>query len=286
MNIRLTAAAAVFAALAAASTAAAQEVRIRDAVARVAVIPEDRADIAVEIEPGSADLPRLRVTRQGAQVRIDGELGRNPIRDCTPGSGDGRPGEGASVQVRGRGSVNVAEAPLVVIRTPRDVDVSASGAVFGSVGRGARSIELANGGCGVWELANTEGALRLALGGSGAIRAGTSATLDTSVGGSGDVLAGATRNLRAAVGGSGRIVVARVDGPADLAIGGSGAIAVRAGVLPNLKVAIGGSGDATVDGQVGDLDVAIAGSGDVRVAAVTGRTKRAVIGSGQLIVGR
>ncbi len=88
------ASAAVLAALAAAQPAAAQDAEIRNAVARVIVIPEDRSDIAVEITQGSADLPQLTVERRGGKVRIDGGLGRrrsmlqftsDSIRQCSNG---------------------------------------------------------------------------------------------------------------------------------------------------------------------------------------------------------
>ena len=39
-------------------------VEIRYAVARVAVVVEDRADVAVEVEQGSSRLPRIEVTSQ------------------------------------------------------------------------------------------------------------------------------------------------------------------------------------------------------------------------------
>ena len=64
--------AAATAALAFAGAAQAAEVEIRDAGARVVVIPEDRSDIAVEIEQGTAGLARLTVTRRGSDVIIDG----------------------------------------------------------------------------------------------------------------------------------------------------------------------------------------------------------------------
>ena len=65
------------------------EVEIRNAVARVAVIAEDRTDIAVEVEQGSSGLPAIQVSRVGNEVRIDGGLRRrgflnrrDGIRDC------------------------------------------------------------------------------------------------------------------------------------------------------------------------------------------------------------
>ncbi|AYG95475.1 hypothetical protein D8I30_10055 [Brevundimonas naejangsanensis] len=278
-----------------AAPAMAQDVEIRHAVARVIVIPEDRTDVAVEITQGTSGLPQLQVDRRGGKVRIDGGLGltrgfgfgADEIRSCRSGAAEARqPGEGASAQVRRIGWVRLEDAPLIVLRTPRDVDVSGSGAVFGAVGRGARSVDLGNAGCGAWTVANVEGAVDLSVGGSGSIRAGSSQTLSASVGGSGSIYAGSTGALAANVGGSGAIDVARVDGDAKVAIGGSGDVRIRGGQASRLAVSIGGSGDVRFDGQAGDVSVSIAGSGDVQVAEATGRVSRSVVGSGTLRIGR
>ena len=278
-----------------AAPAFAAEVTISNAVARVIVIPEDRTDVGVEITKGSADLPELRVERRGDQVRIDGGLGlarglgfnSSLISSCNNGRADARqPGEGATVQVRGKGRIRMEDAPMIVLRTPRDVDINGGGAVYGSIGRGARSVDLGSGGCGSWTVANVDGDVDLSLGGSGSIRAGTSRNLEASVGGSGSVVAGATGRLEANVGGSGNIEVARVDGDTQIAVGGSGGVRVRAGRAPSLEVSIGGSGDVRFEGTAGDVSAAIAGSGDIRVAEATGRVSRSVVGSGDLRIGR
>lgn len=292
-------AAAVLAVMAATSAFAApawaHEVEIHNAVARVIVIPEDRTDVGVEITQGSSGLPQLQLDHRGGKVRIDGGLGRSrgfglnntAIRNCRAGPADARqPGEGASVEVRSLGRVRLEDAPLIVLRTPRSVDVSGDGAVFGAIGRGARSVDLGNAGCGTWTVANVSGSVDLSVGGSGGIRAGTSRSLQAAVGGSGAVHAGATGALKAKVGGSGNIDVARIDGDADIAIGGSGGVRIRDGRAPRLGVSIGGSGDVRFDGTAGDVSVSIAGSGDVRVAEATGRVSRSVVGSGSLQIGR
>ena len=277
-----------------AAPASAAEVEIRNAVARVVVIVEDRQDIGVEVTQGQTRLPAIQVRRDGNDVKIDGGLRRNgmwggnsAIRGCNSGRSDaGQPGQGATVEVRDLGRIRLEDAPLIVVRTPRAVDVSASGAVFGSVGRGARSVELDNGGCGNWNVANVDGDLELGLGGSGAIRAGTSRSLNASVGGSGSISAGATGALKAAVGGSGNVEVASAGGRSELSIGGSGGVNVRQGRMDKLSVAIGGSGDVRYGGATRDLDVAIAGSGSVRVASATGSVSRSVVGSGTLQIGQ
>ncbi|WP_191558351.1 head GIN domain-containing protein [Brevundimonas aurantiaca] len=285
-------AAAALAACAAAAPASAAEVEIRNTVARVVVIVEDRQDVAVEVTQGRSRLPALQVRRQGRDVRIDGGLRRTgmwggDIRNCNAGrAGAAQPGEGASVEVRNLGRVRLEDAPLIVLRTPRDVDVSAEGAVFGAVGRGARSVELDSGGGGSWTVANVDGALELSVGGSGSIRAGASRSLEANVGGSGSVAAGATGNLKTSVGGTGRVDVAAVSGQGDISIGGSGGVTVRQGRLDKLSVSIGGSGEVHYGGTTRDLNAAIAGSGSVYVAAATGSISRSIVGSGSVQIGR
>ena len=295
--ILLSAAAAFALTAAAASPALAQsgpEVEIEHAVARVVVIVEDRADIGVEIEQGSSELPALRLERDGANVRIDGGLGRrlagirmgDSLRDCRSGPDRTRPGQGASVEVRNIGRVNLDDAPLIVIRAPREVNIDAGGAVFGSIGRGASSVELGNGGCGDWVVANTDGPVDVASGGSGDMLVGTSRSLEASLAGSGDVTAGATGRFEASITGSGGVVVAEVNGDTDISLAGSGEVAVRRGRSPNLDISIAGSGDIDFGGVAGDVSVSIAGSGDIRIAEATGEVSRSIVGSGDIRIGR
>ena len=292
MKTFVTAAASValLAALGAAAPASAadREVRIRYAAARVVVIVENRSDIAVEIEPGTGGLPLPTVTRNGEEVRINGNLGRNAFRRCESGPADARqPGEGASVEVRRHGRVNLSAAPLIVVRTPPRVDISTEdSAVFGAIGRGATSIELGSGGCGDWTVANTTGSADLSIGGSGSIRAGTSGSLDASIGGSGNITAGATGKLEAAIGGSGTIVVASATGPVDAAIGGSGDIRVNGGRPTEVDAAVGGSGDITITGDAGPLDASIAGSGNITVTGTVASLDASLVGGGDVVVGR
>lgn len=279
--------AAILATVAAAAPAAAQDVKIENAVARVVVIVEDRADVGVEIEQGRSTLPAIRVTRRGDDVRIDGGLDRNAVRDCRAGPANARqPGQGASVEVRRLGRIRLEDAPLIVIRSPRSVEVAVGDGVFGAVGPGATSVDLASGGCGDWTLANVDGRVEVALGGSGTVRLGTSRSLDVALGGSGDMIAGRTGAFELAVGGAGEVQLARVDGPVDIAIGGSGDVTIRNGNSDDFSVSIAGSGNVDFGGTARDVSVSIAGSGDVRVARATGNVSRSVIGSGDIRIGR
>ena len=62
-----------------AAPASAAEVEIRNAVARVVVIVEDRQDIGVEVTQGQTRLPAIQVRRDGNDVKIDGGLRRGRL---------------------------------------------------------------------------------------------------------------------------------------------------------------------------------------------------------------
>src|SRR4029450_5870125 len=124
-------------ALGAASAANVASVEVKDAVARVTVIPENRTDVRVESIATNPKLP-MQLRSFGGRTIIDGDLDRR-IRECHGA------GERVSVHVRGVGEVGWSEMPQIVIRTPRDVDVDAGGAVWGTVGRSS-SLSLGNAG--------------------------------------------------------------------------------------------------------------------------------------------
>jgi uncharacterized protein (DUF2141 family) len=68
-------------ALSAVAAQAATKLEIRDAVARVVVIPEARGDVKVEVQKRHPGLP-MRMWVEGDTVKIDGDLGHNAIRNC------------------------------------------------------------------------------------------------------------------------------------------------------------------------------------------------------------
>lgn len=278
--------------LATAGAAGAVEVEIRDAVARVVVIPEARSDVDVQITGGeAAGLPAIRIERTGGgKVILDGDLDRK-IRDCrqigvaTGGLVDPtNPPSNLTIDVRDHGRVKLADAPLVTLRVPMAVDIGAGGAVFGSIAR-SDSVELGLAGCGDWTVANTAGALRASVTGTGDVRAGTARSLKASVAGSGDVRMVSTGAAEISIAGSGDVRVGRLDGDLDASIAGSGDVHVEGGRVARLKASIAGSGDVTVDAPVDTVEASVIGSGDVRVASA-GSVKKSVMGSGTISVGR
>lgn len=261
----------------AAGAAHAAEVEIKDAVARVTVIPEARSDIKVEFLSSNPELP-LEIRTMGGKTIIDGDLDRK-IRNCN--SDDGR----VSVHVGGVGTVRYEDMPQVVIRTPKDVEIEAGGAVFGTVGKSA-SLSLSNAGCGDWTVANVEGRLKLNQAGSGDSRIGSAGQASLRVAGSGDIK---TQDIRGGldidIAGSGDVWTASVTGPLDVKIAGSGDVKVAGGQAGAMTVSVAGSGGVDFAGTAQTLKARIAGSGDIHVKEVKGDVSKAIVGSGGVSIG-
>lgn len=291
------------AALLAAGAASAAETRveIKDAVARVVIVPEARSDVKVSFRTTNASLP-LTVRVEGDKTIVDGDLGgplgKSRIRNCRSINGE------ASVDVSGVGKVAWADMPQVVIQVPMDATVGSGGAVFGSVGR-STSLKLSNAGCGDWTVANVEGALTVNLAGSGDVKAGSAGAAYVRIAGSGDVATRGVRGkLEASVAGSGDLAtgpvggalevrimgsgdadIASVNGDVDISIAGSGDAVIRGGRAGAVTVSIAGSGDVQFAGAATTVTARVAGSGDIRVASVSGDVKKSVAGSGDVRVG-
>lgn len=261
----------------AAGAAHAASVEVKDAVARVVVIPEARSDIKVEMLTTNPRLP-ITVRTQGDRTIVDGNLGRR-IRSCHAEGGRVR------VRVSNVGDVAYDDMPQIVIRTPRDVKVGAGGAVFGSVGKSA-SLDLSNAGCGDWTVANVAGKLKINQAGSGDTNTGSAGEAILRVAGSGDVRTGAISGpMTVEVAGSGDIDTVSIAGSLNVKMAGSGDVKVSGGRATDIVVSIAGSGDVSMGGTAENLRARIAGSGDVRVKQVTGQVSKAIIGSGSVTIG-
>lgn len=291
------------AALLAAGAAQAKEpsVEIRDAVARVTIVPEARSDVKVVISKTSAQLP-LTVRVEGDKTIVDGDLdkpfGGGRINSCKSINGK------VSVHVVGVGNVAWDAMPEIIVYTPMNSKVGAGGAVFGSVGR-TDSLELSSAGCGDWTVANVGGELKANLAGSGDLKAGSAGSARVNVSGSGDINTTAVRGdlsvniagsgdveagpvgggLSVNIVGSGDTTVASVNGAVSANIAGSGDVQVRSGQASSLSAKIAGSGDVLFGGTAGSLVAKVAGSGDVRVVRVSGTVTKSVAGSGDVVVG-
>lgn len=262
----------------AAGSAQAASVEIRDAVARVTVVPEDRADVRVEVVKSNSRAPLTVRTLPGGRTIVDGDLDRR-IRNCRGSFGK------AVVTVRDVGDIAWDEMPQIVIHTPQQVDVEAGGAVFGSVGRSS-TLKISNAGCGDWTIANVAGAARVSQAGSGDARMGSTGSLKVHVNGSGDVAAGDVKGgLDVTIAGSGSTAVRSIAGPLEVSIAGSGDVEIGGGRATTMKVSIAGSGDIDFRGAADSVQARIAGSGDVSVREVKGEISKTIMGSGSVRVG-
>jgi hypothetical protein len=268
------------AALAVAQSAAAAppSIEIKDAAARVVVIPENRADVRVEITSRNPRLP-LTVRTLGARTVIAGDLRGSRIRDC-PGVG-----EGAAVRIAALGEIPYADLPQIVVHAPVDVTVTAGGAVFGSIGR-ARNVDLGNAGCGDWVIGNVDQQLRISVAAEGEVRTGSAGEAKLRVAGSGDIATGEVRGrVDVDVAGAGGVRVKSVAGALDVHVAGSGDVNVLGGHASAMTASVAGSGNIVFGGVADSLEARIAGAGDVRARQVRGRIKKSVMGPGAVRIG-
>ncbi len=275
---------AVIAALVAAAPASAATLELRDVAARVSVIPENRADISVDVIKTHPRLPiRVDVGGDGRTI-VDGALMRHGWPPFVGGV-MGCPGEGHGLWIWGVGAVSNEDLPVVVIRTPRQIVVRSNGAVLGAVGP-SRALDLQVGGCDTWTLGNVDGDLAVRYAGSGAVRAGGAGRANLSITGSSDIVLGEARNgLTADIGGSGSMRAVTASGPVRVAISGSGKVGIDGGRASLLSAHISGSGEIADRGVAEALDATISGSGNVVVAKVTGPVSKSISGSGRVRIG-
>jgi hypothetical protein len=275
--MRLLAALAATGLALAAGGANAASVEVKDAVARVVVIPEARSDIKVEFLTTNPALP-LKIRSMGDRVIVDGDLDRR-IRSCHSN------GNNIRVRVSGVGEVAYEDMPQIVIRTPKDVNIGTGGAVFGSVGK-STSLDLSNAGCGDWTVANVAGKMKINQAGSGNTVTGSSGEAVLRIAGSGDVRVGEINGaMTADMAGSGDVNALSMSGPLSVKIAGSGDVRIAGGHATEMTVSIAGSGDVSLDGVADSLRARIAGSGDVHVKQVNGPISKAVVGSGGVSIG-
>lgn len=257
---------------------AAPSVEIRGAAARVMVIPQARTDIEVTLVRANTRLP-IQMRRLGDNLYVYGNVSRR-VHGCRGIQG------GKTVAIWGLPAIPVDQLPVLVIRTPLIVRLSAGDAVFGEIQPSA-SVDFTNKGCGDWVIGNVGGRLRLNQAGAGDTRIGSSGSSALSIAGSGGISTGEIRGgLTAVSSGSGDIAVASVSGPVDARIAGAGNIKLASGSVTAMTVSIAGSGAVTLHGTARTLSASIAGKGDVSVTKVTGLVTKQVFGAGAVRVGR
>jgi hypothetical protein len=128
-------------------------------------------------------------------------------------------------------------------------------------------------------------AIKIEVAGSGNISAASAQSAEITIAGGGDVVLGPlVGGLSAEVTGSGDIKVARVNGPVEIEIAGSGGVVIDGGQATSFSVGIAGSGGVLFRGHAVNPRVEIIGSGDVAVGSYSGNLDREIVGSGNFKV--
>lgn len=262
--------------------AQAASLEIRNAAATVVIIPEARSDVSVEVIGGDKRLA-LKQTQSAGKVILDG--GVRVVQCSSKFKLVVNDWSATRFWAPGIGSFDRSSLPKIIAHVPLDAEISASGAVFGSIGR-SQSLSLQTTGCGDWTLANVEGALKLSQAGSGDTQIGTVGSGKIEIAGSGDVsVVSAAKGLGIEIAGSGNVVAQTVDGPLTIEVAGSGDVDIQGGAVSGLDISIAGSGDVSFGGTAASGAFNIAGSGDISVHKVTGAVSRSVMGSGDISIG-
>jgi hypothetical protein len=242
---------------AAPAMASAAELRLKDMIADVQVIPEARSDIQVTVTRTYSGLPPLKITRTAdGGVLVDGGLAHR-LHSC---------GALRNISFFGHPVIPRKASPRIVVRAPLDVTIRANGRVEGQVGA-ARSVSMDVHGCGDWNLGDVAG------------------RLDLEASGLGDVRVGRTGEAKVALSGLGDVDLLSVNGPLNLEASGMGDIRVRGGHATLMKASLSGMGDISFKGVADSLDAAASGMGEIDVARVTGPVHKSRSGLASINVG-
>lgn len=223
--------------------------RVAVGSARIVVVPENRADVAIE---GSA--APFEVTREGLELALTDGSAPNDGAKCRPAAAP-------------------ADLPVVTIRTPLAVDIYSQGAVVGEI-RAAHSLRLASGGCGAWRAAASAGPAELVQAGGGSIALGEARMgLNARLTGPGSITVGnAAGPLSVDVEGRGQFRLGDgVTQRAFLHLDGPGVIDHR-GRVGTLRAELEGSGDIRVATVTGQVQRKLQGTGEVTWGRPAGRS--------------
>jgi hypothetical protein len=186
--------------------------------------------------------------------------------------------------IRGIGRVDEQAMPSIVIRAPRDVVISSSGAVYGSIGRAA-SLVLDDSGCSAWTLADIAGGATIHESGAGSVRLGSAGRLAIHLSGAARVHAmRARQGLEASLSGAGDVEVEDLGGPMQAHVSGIGKVKVARGRASAVRASVSGVGGVEFGGVADSLDASISGLGSVRVKNVTGTVTKSISGAGHVTI--
>jgi hypothetical protein len=232
------------------------QLRLKDLVAQVRIIPENRADFQVNVVRTYPGLPQIRLVPQAGGLVVDGGLHKR-IKGC---------GAFGTVAIRGGPRVPKNQVPQIVIRAPLAFGVEATGYVKGDIGP-SRALSMDVAGCGDWNVGDVAGRLDLDVSGLGDVKVGRTGSADVELSGLGDV------------------DIASVNGPLSVSASGLGDVDVHGGHATVMKASLSGMGDLTFKGVADSLDADASGMGEINVAKVTGPVHKSRSGLASINIG-
>jgi hypothetical protein len=264
-------------ALSAPALANAASVELRGVYANVVVIPEDRADVAVDVHATDGKFPNPRITRSGDSILVDGGLDSrmNHCSSIHPGRG---------VRLPGYGWMSAGSALKITVHTPRNVHLTSSGAVLGDV-QAAQGVELNTNGCSDWHFANVGGTLSVRQEGAASITAGSAGKMVFDLSGFTHVDLAETHSLKVDLSGMGKVNLKSISGPVDANLSGMGSVDIDSGRAEHVQADVSGVGAFRLHGSASDLDATVSGIGGVHVDHVLGVVHKSVSGIGHVTVG-
>lgn len=268
-------------AAAAPAAASAAELVVDGAMARVVVIPEARSDLLVDVVQARDPALTVQVQRSADRVRLASNL---VARTCT---GDSRGPEGwRRMRVRftnGRWA-NMADAPVITIRAPRDLVVSGRGPVSGEIGA-LRNLNIRYTGCGTWRAGDVAGRFEAAASDGAAIRARNigSGLLRAHSGGA--VAIDTSRDLDVRASDGGAVSVDTASGRTRVAANGGGAVSIRGGRARQLDIDADGGAAVSYGGHAGAVNASADGGAVVSIASADGPVNRSSGGGALLSIG-
>jgi hypothetical protein len=257
MRIVLATAAAALAA-AMAGEAAAAELVLDQAVARVVVIPEARSDIQVEVAQGRNGAPPVRVSRSGDSVTVSGG---SRVRMCNFDTEDG----GWIMLSKSGPRVDMEDFASVTVRAPRDVRISGGGgAILGSIGR-SQTLTMEQSGCAHWTAGDVAGPLQAEMSTGANLRAGTvpTARLNATSGGAVRVVRADRLDATATAGGV--IKANAAPGVVVATATGGGVVTIDGGSTRSLTGTATGGAHIRHKGRVGELEASASGGAVIKV---------------------
>lgn len=248
--------------LGATSVHAATGVALEEIAAVLTIIAEDRDDVAVEYQ-AARGLPAARAYVSGDTLVIDGglNLDEHPCTERFSANGVAR--------LPTVGNFRASDLPRLVVRTPRQIDVTVGGAVLATVGPSAGGY-VSSHGCGDMTIAQASGSLDASLMGFGDVEiADQTAPLRASLYGLGDMRIGRTADAELNLIGVGDLDAKASSGSVKGFLQGTGNLQI-ASIAKGAILDLPGAGDFRIGAIAGPFSFKSGGAGRADIASLNG----------------